>query len=182
MKQLNVTKTLRIICIDALDSNGELSGETANGILKYLKTSLVSSKTRSPFDVIILPKFFLFTGKDAREIMELLWFLRKRVVLISSSSVYATLPSTEVIAVGGSTEMRKAQGSVLDIDVMNIEKGTATDAASDTTSLINKADWLDQDLVQSLATAVVSAICLHILDCLSWPTPISGDSFYLIKI
>ena len=166
-------KKLRIICIDALDLKGELSGENAEGILKSLKSSL-TSQNKSPFHVIILPKFYLHTGKEAREIMESLWYLREHVVLISSSSLHATLlPSTEVIAVGAATELQtvRSKSSVLDFLVTNRETGPTSGTSSDKEPLLH--DWIDQDLIRPLGPAVVSVIALSILDCLS-NTSLSG--------
>ena len=165
-KKFNITKSLRIICIDALGSKGELSGENANSILKYLKLNLencMRNQNKSPFDVIILPKFYLYTGEDVREIMESLWYLREHVVLISNSSLHATLPSTEVIAVGAATELQKDGRSVLDFLVTNSMTGTTSKGTpSDEDPLLTA--WADQNRIRPLGAAVVCAIALGILD------------------
>ena len=108
-------KYLRLVCINS--PKGDLSAEKANIILKYLKSSVEKSRKRSPVDVIFLPKFFVQTGKDAFDIMESLWYLREHAVLISSSSIHATLPSTETIAVKGAIGHYKSEASVLDFVV-----------------------------------------------------------------
>ena len=176
-KKLDVTKSLRIICIDALGSKGELSGEKANEILTLFTSSIKKSGKSPPFDVIILPKFYMHNGKDAREIMKSLWHLRKYAVLISSSSLHAKLPSTEVIAVEGATEYHKPQESVLDFVVVGGKPESKQDPTPGSSKLEGSPekeklmseghnDWHDGSLVQSLAPAVVSAIALKILDCL----------------
>ena len=170
------TKSLRIISIDALGAEGQLSGENANNILKYLITSIeynAKKKMRPPVDVVILPKFYLHTQKEACEIMESLWYLREHTVLISNSSLHATLPSTEVIAVGGATEQTPAQGSVLDFIVT--KSGTSGMSISDRegqvpqerNKLLEDEDWQNQDIVHSLGPAVVAAIALNIMGFLS---------------
>ena len=109
------TKYLRIVCINA--SKGDLSGEKTKDILKYLKSSVNKSVKKSPIDVIILPKFSLQSSENALDIMESLWYLREHTVLISSSSLHATLPSTEAIAVRGDKVIPKTQDSVQDFVV-----------------------------------------------------------------
>ena len=177
-EKANTSNALRIVCINAVDTRGEIVNETsAISILKYIKLCISESTNKSPINVIILPQFLLHTGKDAHEVMRLLWYIREHVVVISSSSLHATLPSTEVIAVGGSTEYHKAQGSVTDIVVTN--------SGTDDDNLANKAflydedqEWLNEDSVQSLGPAVVSAIVLHILCCLEViDTSIKGFEF-----
>ena len=158
------TKFLKVMCIEAHVSKGEISGEKANDILKYLIGRIeqnVKNKTRLPVDVIVLPKFNLHTAEDAREIMESLWYLREHTVLISSSSLHATLPSTEVIAVGGDTERDVEQKSVLDFVV------TTKNWQGEKLPLLfyDDSDWLDEVLIQSLAPAAVAAVAVNILDC-----------------
>ena len=191
-KKFDVTKSLRIICIDALGSKGELSGEKANEILN-LFTSSIKKSGKSPFDVKILPKFYIHNGKDAPDIMESLWYLRERVVLISSSSLHAKLPSTEIIAVEGATEYHKPLESVLDFVVVGGKPESKQDPTPGSLTLegspekekfISKGhnDWLDESLVQSLAPAVVSAIALKILYCLraDHNANLSGRLWYII--
>ena len=164
-KKLQNALPLRIICINATDSKGELPGETAKHVLKYLERSILSTKKKCPVDVIILPTFSMSSGKDIGEIMESLWYLREYVVLISRSSLLATIPSTETIAVGGGTEHHKALESVLDFVVSKSKRKSSTDSLLEIEELISAEDnnWLDEDLVQILAPAVVSAIALGIL-------------------
>ena len=176
--KLNVTKPLRIICIDAMGTKGEISGQTANSILKHLKTSLekcIKSKKKSPFDVVFFPKFFVYSGQDAFEIMESLWYLREHVVLISNSSIHSALPTTEVIAVGAAMEQQNVQSrfSILDFLVTNSEtKKTGETVPDKRTSLtepdknVRIKDWFDEDLIRPYGSAVVCAIALRILDCL----------------
>ena len=153
------TKSLKIICIDAVGAKGAFSVKEANESLKYLIKDI---NPVISVDVIILPNFFVDTGQDAHEIMESLWYLREHTVLITNSSLHATLPSTEVIAVGGATAKQKAQASVLDFVVAR-KKGKSKGKESLLTE--DDSDWLDGDQVQSLAPAVVAAIVLNILDC-----------------
>ena len=172
-------KSCRIICIDAFGSEGKVSGEIANSVLKYLKLSMEKYKKRPPIDVIILPTFFLYSGNYAREIMESLWYLRKHAVLISNSSQHATLPNTEVIAVGGDTQQVKANGSILDFVVVSSKK--PNEQAKEDERLLDNTDWHDTTLVQTLASVVVSAIALQIISCISESSiNISGSMFHII--
>ena len=125
-------KSCRIICIDVFSSRNKLSGDVANSVLKYLKISIEKCDKSRLIDVIILPKFF--SGNYAREIMESLWYLREHVVLISNSSQHATLPNTEVIAVGGGTE----RGSILDFVVVNSDK--QSEQAKEDDRLVSRGD------------------------------------------
>ena len=165
-------KSCRIICIDAFSSGNKLSGDVANSVLKYLKISIQKCDKCRLIDVIILPKFFLYTGNYAREIMESLWYLRKHTVLISNFSQHATLPSTEVIAVAGETEQVKAQGSILDFVVVNSDK--PPEPAKEDNGLLDHDDSLDGTIVQSFASAVVSDVALQIISSLT-KTSISGN-------
>ena len=185
---LKETKDLRIICIDAMGTKGEISGQTANSILKHLKTSLekcIKSKKKSPFDVVFFPKFFVYSGQDAREIMESLWYLREHAVLISNSSIHAALPTTEVIAVGAATELQNVQDrfSVLDFLVTNskteITNGTVPDKRAsqiEPDKNVRIKDWFDEDLIRPYGSAVVCAIALRILDCLQGLQGLQGVS------
>ena len=172
LKRLNISKPLRIICID---DQGKFSEEASN-IINALKTCVETNKNVSPFEVMILPTFTPKSTKDAREIMESLWYLREHTVLISNSSLHAKLPCTEVIAVGGETEYHEAQGGVLDVVVTNSkpDDGNSTDSEG----LLSKQDWLDRVLVQSLAPAVMSVVALGILNCLNLDG--SGDYRFVI--
>ena len=144
--QLQIRKYLRIVCIDALDSNGELSWETAKDVLHYLAQSIQNAKSikktnsiekgksigyaelvenielselkkkKSVIDAIILPNFNPKVA-DPDEIMQLLWYLRKHAVLISDSSLHSSLPSTETIAVSGATKIHHTPASVVDFIV-----------------------------------------------------------------
>ena len=170
------TKKVKIICINV--TKDDLSMKQAQNILKYLKTSVEKSEKKSAIDVIILPKISINTSKDASDIMESLWYLRERTVLISSSSLHATLPSTEIIAVRGET-IPKTQDSVQDFVVTCGNKETLPDTGkrafrksekeesgkSDKREP-GKSERADEERVQSLAPAVVCGIALNILDCL----------------
>ena len=182
-------KYLRLVCINS--PKGDLPAEKANIILKYLKSSVEKSKKRSPVDVIYLPKFFVQTRKDVCDIMESLWYLREHGVLISSSSIHATLPSTETIAVKGAIGHYKSEASVLDFVLSysgkdfkrKFPKWTGKSGTFSTReeiyewSDINRVsetfstreeeyEWSDINRVQLLAPAAVCGITLNILDCL----------------
>ena len=174
------TKYLRIICINA--TKGDLPGEKAKDILKYLKSSVNKSVKKSPIDVIISPKFSLQSGENALDIMESLWYLREHTVLISCSSLHSTLPSTEIIAVRGEILTPKTQDSVQDFVVtygsndapthtkkQALEKCDKEQPGKSDKELPGKSDKLNKETeesVKELAPAVVCGIALNILDCL----------------
>ena len=135
--QLQIQKNLRIVCIDALDSNGELSGERAKNVLDYLAKSMENTKSnesamkKSVIDVIILPNFNPnVAGPD--EIMNLLWYLKKHAVLISNSSLHSSLPSIETIAVSGATKFHQTPASVIDFVVTAAKEKRLQSVTSDT--------------------------------------------------
>ena len=148
--QLKLKKPLRIVCIDALDPNGELSSQTAKDILNYLKQNIKDAviKGSSAIDVIILPKFKPILN-DSGDVIESLWYLRKRAVLITNSSLHVTLPGTEIIAVAAETEQQSRPASVIDFVVTG-----------------SKKEWLTFDLAKSLGPAVAAALALGFLHCL----------------
>ena len=137
LRTTKCTKYLRIVCICV--AKGYLPKELAKDILQYLKSSVNKSENKSPVDVIILPKFS-DTGKDALDIMESLWYLREHAVLISSSSLHATLPSTEIIAVRGARLIPKTQDSVQDFVVTYSKKESATVTEKQETGTGDKMD------------------------------------------
>ena len=164
--QLEIKKYLRIVCIDALNSNGELSGETAKDILHYLANSIKTVQNKSVIDVIILPNF---NSKvvDPDEIMQLLWYLRKRTVLISDSSLHSSLPSTETIAVSGATKFQYTPASVVDF-VVTARKTLRPPSFSDTDveAISLYKEWINIEFARAMASGVVAAISLGIQSCL----------------
>ena len=164
--QLQVKKYLRIVCIDALDSNGELSGETAKNVLDYLAKSIKTAQNKSVIDVILLP---CFNSKviDPGGIMELLWDLRKRTVVISDSSLHSSLPGTETIAVSGATKLQNTPASVVDF-VVTARKTLRPPSISDTdVEAINLyKEWINIEFARAMASGVVAAISLGIQSCL----------------
>ena len=148
--KLKMTKSLRIVCIDALDSKGELSEETAKDILHYLKRNIEQTlkKGSSAVDAIILPKFKPMQSESG-DVIELLWYLRKHAVLITNSSLHVTLPGTEVIAVAAETAQQSRPASVIDFVVTG-----------------SKNEWLSFDLAKSLGPAAAAALALSILHIL----------------
>ena len=171
--QLKSETFLRIVCIDALDPNGELSGGTAKSILDYLTQCIKhSKKNKSAIDVIILPRFSP-TVTDPGEIMQLLWNLKKRTVLISNSSLHSSLPSTETISVTGATILHETPASVIDFLVTATETPTTPKEIKETKfettnepAPVEDMEWLDINLARYKAPGVIAAISLDILDSL----------------
>ena len=194
--QLQIETYLRIVCIDALDFNGELSGETAKNVLVYLAQSIQNAKSikktnsiekgksigntelvenielselkkkKSVYDAIILPNFNPKVA-DPDEIMQLLWYLRKHTVLISDSSLHSSLPSTETIAVSGATKTHHTPASVIDF-VVTAKKAVKPPSVEDTNvEAINLyKEWINIEFARAMASGVVGAISLGIQSCL----------------
>ena len=174
--QLQIRKYLRIVCIDALDSNGELSWETAKDVLHYLANSIKTAQNKSVIDVIILP---CFNSKvvDPDEIMQLLWYLRKHAVLISHSSLHSSLPSTETIAVSGATKTHYTPASVVDF-VVTARNALRPPSVSDTDveAIHLYKEWINIEFARAMAAGVVAAISLGIQGCLQIHFPESLKS------
>ena len=145
-EKLRIEKKLRIVCIDALNSNGELTENNAKIVLTYLVKQVENTLNNPTIDVIILPKF-KSSEKDSLEIMEALWYLRQHTVLISASCLRASLPCSEVITVSGATKQHKTPASIVDLVVSG-----------------DKSHWLDINLANILSPAVVAVLAIGILD------------------
>ena len=93
-KKLRIKKKLRIVCIDALNPNGELTGNDAKSVLTCLVKQVENTLNNPTIDVIILPKF-KSSEKDSLEIMEALWYLRQHTVLISANYSFRGYKATQ---------------------------------------------------------------------------------------
>ena len=160
--QLEITKPLRIITIEALDENGEVPGETSKKVLTYLAKNILLAKSSNErvIDVILLPRFSPVLA-DSAEILALLWCLRKYTVLISNSCLHPALPSTETIAVSGATEVHSTPASVIDFVVTEGEIKWSASRED-----LSKTEVLSIDLAEPLGLGALAAVAVGIVDCL----------------
>ena len=157
---------LRVLCCDALDPDGYMSEVTATEVLQYfLKTiKAFEEEPGTCIDLMCMPSIKMDSPHPGK-LVELLWELRKNVVMISGVKIDAVLGKSPV----SSTEV-----NILHIGTEVITVGADLEISPETRPALLAADvkvrpddnskWLPAEKSHLDALGTVAAICVLMME------------------